>query len=82
MQPESRGDKAGINGPSRDGVVRFTDSKGRWWLVFERQRLCYDRRSISVLIFESDVAVRCVREYPHGWGHLEAEALESLSWRT
>ena len=48
----------------------------------ERERLSYDRRSIRMLIFESDMAVRCVRTYPDDWRRLEAEALEYLSWRT
>jgi hypothetical protein len=82
MERESRGNGAGVNGRAPDDVVRFTDSKGCRWQVFERQRLCCDRRSVRVLIFESDSAVRCVCEYPADWQHLEAEALEFLSWRT
>jgi hypothetical protein len=71
-----------MNGRAPDRVVRFTDSKGCRWQVFERQRLCYDRRSVPVLIFESDSVVRCVCDYPGDWQRLEAEAVESLSWRT
>ena len=39
----------------------------------------YDRRSRPDLIFESEVVVRRVRNYPEGWFHLPAEALFALS---
>ena len=82
MQQAPPGDRAESSVPSSDGVVRFFDSKGCSWQVSERDRLSYDRRSVRMLIFESDVAVRCVRAYPDDWRRLDAEALESLSWRT
>lgn len=82
MQREPPDEKAGISIPSSDGVIRFTDSKGRKWNVSERERLGFDHRSFRMLVFESHTAVRCVREYPDDWRRLEAEALEYLSWRT
>ena len=82
MQNGTFEDHTGHGASTSPDVVTFTDSHGRIWRVSERERLSYDRRSIRMLIFESDMAIRCVRTYPDDWRRLEPEALEYLSWKT
>ena len=60
---------------------QFVDSTGTAWHVFERRRDRYDRRATTILVFESSVSVRVVRDYPANWRELEGEALEYLSWK-
>jgi hypothetical protein len=51
---------------------------GRMWLVYELGPLSYDRRG-AALIFESENAVRRVREFPANWRDLDDETLDRLS---
>ncbi len=82
MQNETSEETTGRGVSSPAGVLQFKDSKGFLWRVSERERLRYDRRSEKMLIFESSMAVRCVRAYPNDWRDLAPDALEHLSWRT
>ena len=50
------------------------------WLVYELRALPFDRLSGSSLIFESDSAIRRVRNYPDNWRELSDAALFALSW--
>jgi hypothetical protein len=50
----------------------------RVWLVYELGPLSYDRRG-AALIFESESAVRRVRNFPPDWRNLTDEALDELS---
>ena len=62
-------------------IRSFTDDVGQTWLVSERPFSEYDRRSGSSLIFESELAVRRVRDYPRDWFALCDSDLAALSWR-
>jgi hypothetical protein len=53
---------------------------GDVWLVYELGPLSYDRRG-PTLIFESEHAVRRVRDYPASWRELDDEALFQRSER-
>ena len=50
------------------------------WLAYELPASILDRRSTPSLVFESNGAVRRVRNYPPDWRTLDAEALFALSW--
>ena len=50
------------------------------WLVYMRKDP-YDRRSRPDLIFESDLVIRRVRDYPEEWRQFDDEALWALSWK-
>ena len=50
------------------------------WLVYEMPADRLDRRSSSSLVFESDDAMRRVRNYPADWRESSDEALLALSW--
>lgn len=64
-----------------DGRTRsYIDDSGMTWRVFEQPFAEYDRRTGCSLIFESELAVRRVRDYPSDWFTLSAVALERLSW--
>jgi hypothetical protein len=52
------------------------------WRVYELPPLPFDRRNSSSLVFESDNAVRRVRNYPLDWRHLSDEELLALSWQS
>ena len=54
--------------------------EGEMWLVYELPPLSFDRRSTPSLIFESDVSMRRVRNYPADWRTLSDEELTALSW--
>ena len=54
--------------------------EGVAWLVFEVPAHQFDRRSSPSLIFESDDAMRRVRNYPADWRTLPDDALLALSW--
>jgi hypothetical protein len=58
----------------------FIDDEGQSWTVSEQPFAEYDRRGGHSLIFESDLAVRRVRNYPADWFHLSNAALAALSW--
>ena len=81
MQQETTGENTGRGARSSSDPVEFQDSTGQVWRVSERVRLGYDRRSVRMLIFESSMAIRCVRVYPGNWRSLAPEALEYLSWK-
>ena len=48
---------------------------GVLWLVYEMSAPAYDRRPKASLIFETDAAVRRVRNYPSDWCALTDEDL-------
>jgi hypothetical protein len=58
----------------------FRDDAGRAWQVFERRRAGADGELVTLLVFESDAAIRCVRRYPANWRELPPDELEALSW--
>lgn len=53
---------------------------GVLWLVYEMPAQAYDRRQKPSLIFETDTAVRRVRNYPADWRALTDQDLLTLSW--
>lgn len=53
---------------------------GVLWLVYEMPAPAYDRRQKPSLIFETDAAVRRVRNYPAEWRALTDQELLTLSW--
>jgi hypothetical protein len=55
---------------------------GAVWLVYELPAMPFDRRSTPSLVFESDNAVRRVRDFPSDWRALTDEELFALSWAT
>ena len=59
----------------------FIDDDGARWVVYEQRLTEYDRRSGPSLIFNSDFAVRRVRNYPENWMELSEAALLELSWQ-
>lgn len=59
----------------------FVDHDGVHWTVYEQAFGEYDRRSSSSLIFNSDSAVRRVRNYPANWLDLSERELMELSWK-
>ena len=63
--------------PSRSIV----DEDGAHWKVYEQAFGEYDRRSSTSLIFNSDFAVRRVRNYPANWLELSERELLELSWK-
>ena len=52
------------------------------WLVYELPPLPVDRRNSPSLIFESDTAIRRVRNYPLEWRALSDAELFTLSLNT
>jgi hypothetical protein len=56
--------------------VHFSDRAGVSWRAFELRRPGQPR----ALVFESNHAVRLVRDYPANWYTLPRAALEALSW--
>lgn len=65
------------NADHADARVVIMD--GERWTVYESRLGQYDRRSRPHLFFESDSAVRRVREYPSNWRELSDEELARLS---
>lgn len=63
--------------PSRN----FIDADGAHWVVYEQAFSDYDRRSGRSLIFNSDFAVRRVRNFPENWMQLSELDLIELSWQ-
>lgn len=61
-------------------LARRVDVAGILWLVYELPPLPLDRRSSPSLVFESDAAIRLVRNYPTDWRTLSDVALYQLSW--
>ena len=62
-------------------TLEFRDSRGFRWRVYERQKGEPFRGRVTVLVFESDTAVRIVRDYPANWRDFAPAGLEDLSWR-
>lgn len=54
--------------------------EGDVWLVYELPAMTFDRRQTPSLVFESDVTVRRVRDFPANWRDLTDDALFGLSW--
>jgi hypothetical protein len=63
-------------------TARRIISEDMLWRVYELPPLPFDRRNSSSLVFESDNAVRRVRNYPLDWRHLSDEELLALSWQS
>ncbi len=59
----------------------FVDDDGAHWTVYEQAFGDYDRRSGASLIFNSDFAVRRVRNFPSNWSELSERELIALSWK-
>jgi hypothetical protein len=55
---------------------------GVLWLVYELPPTRFDRRNTPSLIFESEMTVRRVRDYPSGWRTLGDKDLFKLSENT
>lgn len=68
---------ARLNGRPAPRVMHVA---GVTWMVYLRADP-YDRRRRPDLIFESDLVIRRVREYPEDWLALDDEALWALSWK-
>lgn len=62
-------------------VREFTDADGVRWHVSEQAYPRFDRRQGASLIFESDAAVRRIRNFPPDWHALTNDELLELSWR-
>ena len=54
--------------------------EGALWLVYELPPVTLDRRSSPSLVFESETAVRRVRDFPADWRKLSDDDLFALSW--
>ena len=50
------------------------------WLVYELPPQPFDRRSTPSLVFESEGAVRRVRDFPANWRTFGDAELFALSW--
>jgi hypothetical protein len=61
-------------------TARLLQTEDTTWLVYELRPLPFDRRNGASLIFESDSAIRRVRNYPAAWRELSDEELLALSW--
>jgi hypothetical protein len=61
-------------------TARRLTADGEEWLVYELPPTAFDRRTSPSLVFESDVAVRRIRQYPPGWRSLSDNELFALSW--
>ena len=59
----------------------FIDDDGARWVVYEQALTEYDRRNGGSLIFNSDFAVRRVRNFPENWMALSDAELTKLSWQ-
>jgi len=60
---------------------KVVDADGGYWHVYEQAFGDYDRRSGRSLIFNSEFAVRRVRDFPDNWSELSDPELMELSWR-
>ena len=50
------------------------------WLVYELPPSPYDRRSTPSLIFENDLVMRRVRNFPSEWRSMTDDELFAVSW--
>jgi hypothetical protein len=67
----------------RQPAREFRDASGRQWRVFEvPEQGTAERRWPPSLVFESDAAIRRVRDFPTNWRALSDAELDALSWRT
>lgn len=55
---------------------------GEHWRVYELPTTTLDRRTSPSLVFENEMTVRRVRQYPADWRTLNDEELFALSWMT
>lgn len=60
---------------ARELVVDYV----RWW-VYELPAAPFDRRTSPSLVFETEGAMRRVRDYPADWRSLTEDELYALSW--
>lgn len=75
------------NTPPASEILRAAQRTGRRlvvegvaWLVYELPPMIFDRRSSPSLVFESELAVRRIRDYPADWRKLSDDELFALSW--
>lgn len=76
-----------VDDPLPHDVLRAAQRAGRQvyvdgqpWLVYELPPLVFDRRTSPSLVFETDGAMRRVRNFPPHWRDLTDEDLFALSW--
>jgi hypothetical protein len=50
------------------------------WLVYELPPVLHDRPLTASLVFETDTAMRRVRNFPASWRALDDDKLFALSW--
>jgi hypothetical protein len=55
---------------------------GEHWRVYELAPPTLDRRTSPSLVFENEMTVRRVRQYPADWRTLNDAELLALSWTT
>jgi hypothetical protein len=60
---------------------RFADATGCVWSVYEQTRGQLMGGPVTVLVFDSMMAFRCVRTFPALWRERSAAELELLSWQ-
>jgi hypothetical protein len=70
--------RRGIAAPGRE---RRIEHDGAVWRVWEARAGDYDRRGGTHLFFESEHAVRRVRDFPPDWFDLPDQALMDISRR-
>ena len=80
MQSNTRTEILGPNDMLPSGR-RFADATGCVWSVYERTRQQLIGGPVTVLVFDSMMAFRCVRTYPISWQDRSAAELEHLSWQ-
>jgi hypothetical protein len=61
-------------------TARHLVIEGEVWMVYELPPLQFDRRHAPSLVFETDITVRRVRNFPANWRDLDDNALFALSW--
>lgn len=61
-------------------IARQVTVDGVPWLVYELPAMPFDRRSSPSLVFESEHAVRRVRDFPNDWRSISDDELFALSW--
>ena len=62
------------------GAKRFSAPDGDWWTVRALPASASPPRCES-LVFESEIAIRRVTNFPPNWMDLSPEELFALSWR-
>ncbi len=79
--PKTRGDTGRSQAESSPRRA-YVDAEGQRWHVYEKAFDPFDRRSGASLIFESEGAIRRVRNYPANWTELSDVELAVLSWES